>query len=78
MNIYIVLKSKPHNQHYLKRYYNFIESCRKLNLTKTKEELGYTEDHHICPRSMFPEIQYDTKNIVLLTGRQHFIAHWML
>lgn len=86
MNInYIIeiLKSKPHNQHYLNRYIKFIEYCYKVNLTKSKIELGYIEKHHICPKakSLFPE--YKSKkdfpwNIIILTGQQHFVAHHIL
>lgn len=37
---------------------------------------GYTEKHHILPRCMGgPD---DPANLVELTGREHFVAHWLL
>jgi hypothetical protein len=37
---------------------------------------GYTEKHHIVPRSLGGE---DTEeNLVNLTAREHFICHWLL
>jgi hypothetical protein len=37
---------------------------------------GYSEKHHIIPRSMGGT---DVKsNLIALTPRQHFVAHWML
>jgi hypothetical protein len=77
-SIYGILASKPHNPHYLRRYLKFILSC----LSKD-ESTGFVEDHHICPKSkdLFPEYKSFKKhpwNKATLTGRQHFIAHWML
>lgn len=82
-DIYSILESKPHNPHYLKRYYNFIQACMQVNSLKTKEELGYTEKHHICPKAkdLFPEYASFSKNKwnkCELTLRQHKLAHWML
>lgn len=46
MDIYTILSSKPHNDHYLKRYVKFIESCKQAN-----NLCGvYTEGYHICPK----------------------------
>ncbi|EOK1777032.1 HNH endonuclease signature motif containing protein [Shigella sonnei] len=38
--------------------------------------LGYKETHHIIPRCMGGSD--DKENLVELTGREHFIAHWLL
>jgi hypothetical protein len=80
MNIYEILKIKPHNEHYLKRYVSFIKSCQQQN--QNKENL-YFEKHHICPKSkdMFPEYKNLKKypwNECILTYRQHIIAHLIL
>ncbi len=78
-DIYEILKSKPHNPHYLNRYYKFIYGCQEKN----KGQTGYFESHHICPKAsdLFPEYQ-DFKinqwNCVSLTARQHIIAHILL
>lgn len=37
---------------------------------------GYTEKHHIVPKCMGGGDTFD--NIVSLSARQHFIAHWLL
>ncbi|QGZ15230.1 hypothetical protein [Klebsiella phage vB_Kpn_P545] len=41
-----------------------------------KEVSGYTESHHILPKSMGGSD--DKSNIVDLTGREHFLAHKLL
>jgi len=60
------------NLFYLNRYNKFIDSCRN-QVTE-----GYVEKHHIKPKSMFPDLKNDPLNIIKLTARQHYIAHWML
>jgi hypothetical protein len=51
-------------------YYNII------NRSKTTPPVGYSERHHIIPKSMGGS---DCKeNIVRLTAREHFICHWLL
>lgn len=83
MKILQILNSKPNNYHYLVKYYNFVTNCVKVNSTKTPEELHYTENHHILPKSkdMFPEYKSFKKfpwNRAILTYRQHIIAHILL
>lgn len=39
---------------------------------------GYVERHHIRPKSLFPDLKDDPSNIVILTAREHFIAHLLL
>lgn len=36
----------------------------------------YTEKHHIIPKSLGGT--NDSENLVLLTGREHYVAHWLL
>lgn len=81
MDIYSTLASKPHNAHYLKRYYKFILACCQVNLSLP--EGTYAEKHHICPKAndLFPgykDFRSNKWNKAVLTARQHFIAHWML
>jgi len=73
MNIYSILESKPHNPHYLKRYWKFINAC-------THKQDEYVEDHHICPKAkdLFPEHEHAEWNSKFLTARQHITAHVML
>jgi len=55
---------------YKKIYQNIIDK-RKL---ETPE--GYTETHHILPRSLGGSD--DTENLIKLTAREHFICHYLL
>jgi hypothetical protein len=77
-DIYDILASKPHNPHYLKRYFKFIQWCKE---NPTKED--YTEKHHISPKSddLFPEyisfVLYEW-NCIVLSARQHILAHILL
>lgn len=62
---------------YTSRYLNFLAYCKKVNL----DYEGIVEKHHILPVSVFPEYKsFDDHpwNMIQLTPRQHFIAHWML
>jgi hypothetical protein len=58
------------NQHHLVRYNNFISAL------KGQVVEGYSEKHHIVPRSHGGSNKKD--NLITLTPRQHFIAHRML
>lgn len=53
------------------RWYNSIVESRKLN-----PAIGYTERHHIIPKSLGGNNKKD--NIVTLTAREHFICHLLL
>lgn len=53
------------------RIYNQIVNNRVCNVVD-----GYTERHHIIPRSFGGTD--DTDNIVALTAREHFLCHWLL
>lgn len=66
---------KEHQQMYLQNkytrwYYSIINRAQSRNTT------GYTERHHIIPRSLGGKD--DLSNLVNLTGREHFICHWLL
>ena len=54
----------------LNRYHRFIDRLRNQVVD------GYCEKHHILPRSLGGSD--DPSNIIRLTVRQHYIAHWML
>ena len=69
MNIYRL--PTPLSIHYLTRYINFIESIK----TSLKDD-NHIESHHILPQSMGGSNQ--AGNLILLTARQHYLAHWML
>lgn len=73
MNVFKTIKDKSIscNLHNLQRYIKFIEYCKK-NRTTDK----YTEKHHIIPISFGGTDSEE--NIVLLSARQHYIAHYIL
>jgi hypothetical protein len=56
--------------HHYSRYQRFIGSLRGQSVD------GYAEVHHIVPRSLGGSD--DADNLIRLTARQHYIAHWML
>lgn len=58
------------SQHYYNRYIKFIDEC------SSREKLGYKERHHIIPKSLGGSDSKD--NIIHLSAREHFIAHWLL
>ena len=55
---------------YARTYYRIIE--HRLN----NPYPGYTEKHHIIPRSLGGSDSVD--NLVKLTAREHFLCHWLL
>lgn len=55
---------------YEKWYKNITESA------KTRIISGYTETHHILPKSLGGSD--DAENLTSLTAREHFICHWLL
>ena len=61
---------QPMNLHYLNRYNNFIGALKEQTID------GYYELHHIIPKSSGGSNA--KSNLIALTARQHYIAHWML
>jgi len=47
-----------------------------INRANTRSILGYTEKHHIIPKSLGGS--NNTSNLVSLTAREHFICHMLL
>lgn len=56
---------------YNKWYNQIIDRARTR-----KDIVGYTEKHHIVPKSLGGSNSKD--NIAILTAREHFICHWLL
>jgi hypothetical protein len=72
-----ILASLPHNPHYLQRYIRLVRCWAVQDIPNDV----YVERHHICPKSLFPEYSDGRRhpwNLLKLTARQHFIAHWLL
>ena len=63
------------NKYYL-WYFNLIEKVKKQS--RHKGDGVYYERHHIYPKSIFPDQKNDHDNLVLLTAKEHYIAHLML
>jgi hypothetical protein len=61
---------------YLKNYLQYIKYVKTLDRRKGSDE--YYEKHHIFPRSIYPLWKDKASNIVLLTAREHFLAHYLL
>ena len=38
----------------------------------------YSENHHIKPKSIYPELEHEPTNIIKLAYREHFVAHLLL
>ena len=55
---------------YYKWYYDII------NASKIRSVIGYTENHHIVPKSL--NGSNDPDNIVKLTAREHYLCHRLL
>ena len=55
---------------YTSIYYSIIERSKNRNIS------GYTEKHHIIPKSLGGT--NNTSNIVILTAREHYICHVLL
>lgn len=59
------------NEHYLSRYVKFINGCRKI-----KFDTGYTENHHIIPKSFGGD--KNCNNMIRMSARHHLLAHVLL
>lgn len=57
---------------YERNYYDYIKYVKSLG----KRELEYSEVHHILPRCLGGSDEPD--NLVVLTAREHFLAHYLL
>ena len=58
---------------YKEKYYEIINSGYK-----TKPETGYYEGHHIVPKSICTLLKKSQTNIVYLTAKNHFLAHYYI
>jgi hypothetical protein len=59
---------------YQKVYNNLVDSRKKL--IRSRKDGMYYESHHIIPKSLGGGDEKE--NLVLLTAREHFLAHWLL
>lgn len=75
-SIYRILISIECDKRHVDRYVRFLELCERMNRDLT--ECTYTEQHHILPQALFPELRKEKVYLFELTARQHFIAHMIL
>jgi hypothetical protein len=47
----------------------------RVKLERQDSNYIYYEGHHILPRSLYPDFAKEPLNIVLLTAREHYLAH---
>lgn len=62
------------NNLYVNRYIKFINNI----YNKGKRNLDYTERHHIIPKCVNKSLYKDRNNIIILTAKEHYIAHLIL
>jgi hypothetical protein len=62
--------------HFIDNKYNTLYFKIINNAKNRSENSGYTEKHHIIPRSMGGNNK--RTNLVVLTAREHFICHYLL
>lgn len=77
MTLLDTLSSIPNNPLYVNRYHTFITRCVEYNSAHLSSGT-YSELHHVLPKSIWPEYEACNWNIVKLTARQHYIAHFIL
>ena len=58
---------------YKEKYYEIINTGYK-----TKPENVYTEKHHIIPRSVCILLDKSQENLIYLTAKNHFLAHYYI
>jgi len=59
---------------YTKWYFHLVQEAMDRNLSKSSDV--YLEEHHIIPKSLGGSDNKD--NLVLLTAREHYVAHRLL
>lgn len=74
MNIFENVDMTNINLHYWNRYVNFINNIQN----KGRRKLQYKERHHIIPKCINKMLYTDKDNIIILTPREHYVAHKIL
>lgn len=78
---YNTILKKSTNKEAVNSYLSLIYNAKNQNrkrLPKNNSNYVYYEEHHILPRSLFPEYEKEKENKVLLLAREHFEAHKLL
>lgn len=69
-------KSKLKDPNEIELWYS--RYIRLIQYSKNIEFDSHTHKHHILPASLFPEFSKNKENILILSYRLHFIAHYIL
>lgn len=69
-NILYSIDYKDYNK--IEEYIKFIKVCKELELPE------YIENHHILPKSLFPDYEHNLENIISLSAENHYHAHILL
>lgn len=72
-NIFICKLGIPTTEENLNNYINFV-----LNNSILENNIEYKEQHHILPKSKFPEYIKETNNLFYLEYKNHIEAHRLL
>ena len=71
LNILLLNPNISQNSKYVKWYFNIISSKKFYNDEKI-------EEHHILPKSIYPEYKNDKINLIKLSLREHYVVHLLL
>ena len=66
------LKSHFDSNRYIDKYFQIIEKYRE------GMDADIVERHHILPKSMFPQYEKESWNLITLSLKAHFICHMLL
>ena len=75
------LLTTANSNEFLMKYVELVDDAlNQLRVKKPKTDPNYVyyEYHHILPRCLFPDFKDVAENIVTLTAREHFMAHYYL
>lgn len=64
----------PSNVFIRNKYFHWYRSI----VERVSIQNEYTENHHILPKSIFPNLKDYKWNLSRLSYREHFLAHWLL
>lgn len=83
MQSYILeeLNVRGHGVKSIRLYVELIElaiSQNRKRYRRNSDKYMYYEEHHILPKSLYPDFRLDKNNKVLLTAGEHFTAHKLL
>lgn len=83
MQSYILeeLNMRSHDNELVQLYIELIDTAINQNrrrYRKDSDKYIYYEEHHILPKSLYPDFRLDKNNKVLLTASEHFTAHKLL